>query len=381
MMRIALVAHVRHPIAPPFAGGMEAHSWHLARHLAARGHDVTLFASGDSAPHAPPGVRVHPILDTHYDATYPWHRFHGTTVLTDHLDRAHARACRDLIDGRFDVIHNNSLHRFLPRLALARGLPMVTSLHVPPFDVLRRAVHHGVAPWSRVTATSALQITRWWPDGAPPEASVLPNGIDLEDWPFVPQGDGSAVWSGRITPTKGTHQAAEAARIAGLPLTIFGTIEHRDYFEDRVSPLLGDGIRYGGHLSSPDLAREIGRASVLLFTPLWDEPFGLAAIEAMATGLPVACTDMGAVREVVGPAGTYAPRDDAPALARALTCALSIPRGACRRRVERKFTIARMIVRAEALYDSVKAARPNEPPNCIFAPHELQIDAPTALLA
>ncbi|WP_371158203.1 glycosyltransferase [Jannaschia sp. 2305UL9-9] len=371
MMRIALIAHVRHPIAPPFAGGMEAHSWHLARHLAARGHQVTMFASGDSAPHAPPGVTVHPIMETHYDATYPWHRFHGTDVLTDHLDAAHARACADLIAGDFDIIHNNSLHRYLPRLAVAHGLPMVTSLHVPPFEVLRRAIHDATAPWSRVTATSALQLTRWWPDGAPEAASVLPNGIDPADWPFVPEGDGSAVWFGRITPTKGTHLAAEAARLAGVPLTIFGTVEHRDYFQDRVVPHLGGDIRYGGHLAGPDLAVQVGRASALLFTPLWDEPFGLAAIEAMATGLPVACIDMGAVREVVGPAGTYAPPDDAPALAQALTRALTLSRGAARDRVERLFTIDRMGQRAEALYDAARAARPAPPTGRRFAPHEL----------
>ena len=67
-MRVAIVGHVRHAIAPPFAGGMEAHCWHLARALAGRGHEVTLLASADSAAGAPEGVRLHPILERHYDA-------------------------------------------------------------------------------------------------------------------------------------------------------------------------------------------------------------------------------------------------------------------------------------------------------------------------
>ncbi|WP_281827435.1 glycosyltransferase [Jannaschia rubra] len=372
-MRIALVAHIRHPIAPPFAGGMEAHSWHLARHLADRGHEVTVFASGDSASGMPAGVRVHAVLPVHYDAEFPWHRYHGTTVLTDHLDHAYARAARDLLRGRFDVIHNNGLHRFIPRLAASEGLPMVTSLHVPPFDVLRRAVHDSVAPWVRFTTTSQVQVRRWWPDGAPAEASVLSNGIDLADWPYVPQGDGSAVWCGRITPTKGTHLAAQAARLAGVPLTIFGTIEHRDYFEAEVRPHLSSAIRYGGHLAGPALAREVGKASALLFTPLWDEPFGLAAIEAMATGLPVACIDMGAVREVVGDTGTYAPPHDPEALAEALKAAIGMSRPACRARVERHFSVQRMIDRAEDIYTEAIAGRPVRRPGRSFAPHELRI--------
>lgn len=373
MMRIALVAHVRHPIATPFAGGMEAHSWHLARHLANRGHDVTLFASADSAADLPPGVRLHPIVAEHYDAVYPWHRFHGTKALTAHLDRAYAGAARGLLDGAFDVIHNNSLHRFMPRLAAARGLPMVTSLHVPPFDVLRRAVRDSVVPWVRFTATSRVQLARWWPDGPPSEASVLSNGIDLSDWPFVPRGNGTAVWSGRITPTKGTHLAVQAARIAGVPLTIFGTIEHRDYFEERVRPHLSDRIRYAGHLSGPALAREIGAASALLFTPLWDEPFGLVAIEAMAAGVPVACTRMGAVHEVVGETGTYAPAEDPQALADALVAAMRLSRTACRDRVARLFTVQDMVAQAEDLYARVAGASPPATRPRAFRPHELHI--------
>ncbi|WP_299649048.1 glycosyltransferase [uncultured Jannaschia sp.] len=379
MMRIAVVAHVRHPIAPPFMGGMEAHSWHLADALARRGHEVTLFASGDSAAGAPAGVAVHPVLEEHYDRRFPWHDFHGTDILNDHVDAGFARAAAALRDGGFDVIHNNSLHRFPPRLARAEQLPMVTSLHIPPFAVLRRAVHDSAAPWSRFTVTSELQRGRWWPEGAPEEASVLHNGIDLAQWPFVPEGDGSAIWIGRITPNKGTHLAVQAARIAGVPLTIYGAIEHLDYFQDEVAPWLGPEIRYGGHLSGRDLAATLGAASVLLFTPLWDEPFGLAAIEAMACGLPVAAIEMGAVREVIGPAGAYAPRDDAPALARAVQDALTIPRGVGRNRVERLFTLERMIDGCERRYETVRKGLSAHRPAKRFTTRELSVDTYQAI--
>ncbi|WP_308917611.1 glycosyltransferase [Jannaschia sp. LMIT008] len=357
MMRIALVGHIRHPIAPPFAGGMEAHTWHLAERLAARGHDVTLFASGDSADGAPRGVTVHPVVGSHYDHTHPWHRYHDTPELNAHQDLAFAGAARDLLSGGFDVIHNNSLHRYPPRLGAAMRMPTVTSLHVPPFDALRRAVHESATPWTRFTVTSRVQARRWWPATPPAQASVVWNGIDPDAWPFVPQGDGTAVWSGRITPNKGTHLAVRAAAIAGVPLTLFGTIEHRDYFQDEVKPHLTADIRYGGHLRGADLAREIGRASAMLFTPLWDEPFGLVAIEAMATGLPVASIENGAVREVIGSCGTYAPAHDAPALARALRAAMDLPRRACRARVMDRFTLDRMTDRLEQSYREAVAAR------------------------
>jgi glycosyltransferase involved in cell wall biosynthesis len=367
-VKIALMTHIRHPVRPPFMGGMEAHGWYLARELAARGHAVTMFASGDSAP--PPGVTLHPVVAEHYDRRYPWHDFHGTDTLNDHLDTAFAGACRDVAAGGFDVVHNNTLHRFVPRVSRAKRLPMVSSMHVPPFAALRRAMNDSLAPWHLVTTCSRRQLGRWW-DDTPPSARVVGNGIALADWPYCAAGDGSAVWAGRITPTKGAHLAAQAARIAGVPLTLYGVVEHRDYFENEVRPHLGGDIRYGGHFEGADLAAAFGRASALLFTPLWDEPFGLAAIEAMACGLPVAAIEMGAVREVIGECGAYAPPDDAAALARALREAMALPRKAARARVEGRFSVRAMVDGYEALYGEAIAARDAEWPGIAYAPHEL----------
>ncbi|MEX3314744.1 glycosyltransferase [Sulfitobacter sp. PS-8MA] len=356
-LRIAIVGHIRHPIAAPFKGGMEAFTHALARMLAARGHEVTLLASGDSAAGLPPGVTLLPICEAHYDARYPWHEYHGTEVLNDHLDECYARAARLLLEGRFDVVHNNALHRFLPRLSRARRVPMVTSLHIPPFKVLRRAVTDGSAPWHLTTVVSERQRGIWYPEGAPATAHVVHNGIDLAHWRQGGVGDGSAVWAGRITPTKGTHLAAEAAQLAGVPLRIYGAIEHRDYFEEAVKPHLHGAVDYGGHLDTAALADAYGRASVALFTPQWEEPFGLAAVEAMATGLPVAATPHGAVEEVIGEAGVIACDDTAEALAQALKQALTIPPARPRARVERLFDADHMVTRFETLYRRAVAAR------------------------
>ncbi|MDF1728726.1 MAG: glycosyltransferase family 4 protein [Sulfitobacter sp.] len=346
-LHIAVLGHIRHPVARPFMGGMEAHCWHLVQALCDRGHEVTLFAAGDSDA---PG-NLHPVIPRHYDADLPWHDWHGSDRLNDLLDSAYGGILGTLASGAFDLVHNNSLHRFPPRLARRERLPTLTSLHVPPFGPLRRAVHASAAPWSHFTVCSAEQRKQWWPDGAPDEAHLVPNGIDLNVWPYQPQGNGSAVWAGRITPTKGAEVAVQAARMADIPLTLFGAIEHRDYFEERIRPHLGGDIRYGGHLSQTELAREIGAASVFLFTPLWDEPFGLVAAEAMACGTPVAALPMGAVAEVLGEDGGVLARDCAvEALVDAMYRALALPRKAVHDRAAARYGIERMVSHYEALY-------------------------------
>lgn len=349
-MRIALLAHVRQPIAEPFMGGMEAHSWHLAAGLAARGHEVVLFASGDSDSR----FAIDPVLSEHYERTFPWQEHRGSAPLIAHVDAGYEAACDRIAAGGFDVVHNNSLHRFPLQRAAAGGVPTLTSLHVPPFDALHWFVKASAAPRHRLTVTSAAQMHAWWPDGAPAEAGVLHNGIDPAAWPFRATGDGSAVWCGRITTNKGTHLAIEAARRCGIPLTLFGAIEERAYWDAMVRPELKGGIRYGGHLQAAALAAEIARTSVFLFTPCWDEPFGLVAVEAMACGLPVASFDRGAAREIVAEAGVFAPPDDAAALADAIPAALRIDRMIPFERVTRLFTRDIWLDGCERLYDTVR---------------------------
>lgn len=363
MMRIALLAHVRHPIAPPFMGGMEAHSWHLARGLVARGHDVTLFGPGDSDA----AGTLWPILPQSYNGDY----LPGEPELNAWLDARFAKASEAILDGGFDVIHNNSLHRYPPRLARQHRLACVTSLHIPPFDALHRAVLDSAAPWSRFTVTSDRQVDSWWDGTPPPQATVVHNGIDPDLWPFSPSGDGSAVWAGRITPNKGAHLAVRAAALAGIPLTLFGAIENRGYFNAEIQPFLQGDIRYGGHLPGTDLAAEFGRASVLMFTPLWDEPFGLTAVEAMCCGLPVAAIDMGAAREVIAEGGRFAIDATPQDLADAVTAAMDIPRQVPRDRVLAHFTIDRMIADYEGEYAAAIAGLSQPAPRVSFPKWDL----------
>ncbi|MGR3435953.1 MAG: glycosyltransferase [Shimia sp.] len=353
-MRVAVVAHIRHPIAEPFQGGMEAHCHRLVRGLMARGHDVKLFASGDSDPTLP----LYPIVAEHYDRDYPWAEHVGSARLNALQDAAYGGCLAALRAGGFDVVHNNSLHRYLPRAARALGLPMVTSLHVPPFDVLERAVTDGLAPWGRVTVTSRAHGAMWWPGVLPDGVEVVGNGIDLTAWPYRAEGNGRAAWVGRVHPNKGLHVAAEAAALSGIPLDIYGVMEDRAYFDAEVAPHLSERIVYHGALDSEALAARLGAASVLAFTPLWPEPFGLVAAEAMACGVPVAALPNGAAAEVVGAGGALAEDDTAEGLATAMQAAARIPRGLVRAEAEQRHGEDRMLAGYEGAYDRAIAARP-----------------------
>lgn len=349
-MRIAVIAHLRHPIAAPFMGGMEAHCHQLVTALGARGHAVTLFASRDSDRALP----LFPIADKHYDAVLPWAQWHGTDTLTAFQDDAFATGWRAITQGGFDVVHNNAMHSALHSWAHADRQAMVTSLHVPAFDGLARALVDHSAPWLCQTATSHAHAASWW-DEPPATASIVHNGIDTDRWRFTHRGNGRAVWAGRITPNKGTAVALRAAAQAGIALDVIGPIDCMDYFGTEVAPLLAPDRRYHGHLAGDALVEAIGAASVLLATPMWDEPFGLIAAEAMACGVPVAALDRGALAEVVGGCGVLA--IDAASLAAAIVPAIAIPRANCRARVLQHFSVDAMIQGYERAYAAAIAGR------------------------
>lgn len=352
-MRIALVAHLRHRIAEPFMGGMEAHTFRLAEALIRRGHRVTLFAAGDSDPR----FEIDAVIDEHYEARYPWRIYRQDQRLYSYLDTAMAQARDRIFSGAYDVVHNNGLHRFILQAACASGRPMVTSVHIPPFDPLHGEVLAANAPNHRYAVVSHDQVGRWWPDAVPDEVGVVHNGIDLDRWPFAGDAQDHALWCGRLTPDKGPHLAIAAARRAGIALRLFGLIEDQGYFDREIAPWLGDDIRYGGNLTGERLGAEMRQAGVLVFTPCWHEPFGLVLVEAMASGTPVAAFDRGAVREIVDDTcGVLVPPGDVAALADAMVAARRLPRAASRQRAETAFGIDRMVDGYERLYGLAIAA-------------------------
>lgn len=351
-MKIAVLAHIRHPIAEPFMGGMEAHCRMLCDGLRAAGHEVTLFASGRSED-----VGLIPICDAPYDEVLPWKVYRGTPELAEFQGRAFDRAWEVIRASDFDVVHNNSLYPAIIDWAARDRVPCVTSQHVPPFASMRDAVvRHAVDPIIGTTVTSRSQLELW---GSIPNDSidVVHNGIRCDQWIPCGKADDYFVWTGRITPTKGTAEAARAARIAGAKLKIFGPVEDARYFALQVEPHLTDGIEFHGHRTSEELRPIVARAKGALVTPLWDEPFGLVAAEALSCGTPVCTFDNGALAEVIGDCGFVVPSKDVGALARAMQSIEAVDRNSCRQRALTHFSVQSMIEGYERSYRKVMMAQ------------------------
>ncbi|WP_413759313.1 glycosyltransferase [Streptomyces sp. MMBL 11-3] len=352
-LRIALIASARFPVREPFAGGLEAHTWTLARALRARGHQVRLFA----APGSDPGldvteIPVHlPALSTaaRSDVSMPDGRW-----MEEH--HAYLKLMLDLAGegGRsFDVVQNNSLHYLPVAMAPAVGIPVVTTLHTPPTPWLESAIQtHGPGAVT-FTAVSAHTAAAWQP--LVPAARVIRNGVDTARWPIGPGGP-HLVWFGRIVPEKGPHLAAEAARRAGRPLRLAGPVGDREYFEECLVPLLDDDIRYVGHLDRRALAALVGTSAAALVTPCWDEPYGLVVAEALSCGTPVCGFDRGALGEILtDECGLLAPADDVDALARLVDGTTRLDRHAARDRADRFCTLESMADGYTSLYQELAA--------------------------
>ncbi|MFD3675720.1 glycosyltransferase [Streptomyces sp. NPDC058613] len=350
-LRVALIASARFPISEPFAGGLEAHTWWLARALHRRGHHVELFAAPGSDPEL--GARELPVRRTvlsdaaRSDASMP-----SVTWMEEH--HAYLGLMLDLArDGehRFDVVHNNSLHYLPVAMAAALRVPVVTTLHTPPTPWLESAITAQDNCPVTFTAVSRFTAGSWRP--TVPAARVVRNGIDTDFWRPGP-GGGDLVWSGRLVPEKGPHLAIEAARAAGMPLRIAGPVSDRAYFEDRVAPLLGDDVRYVGHLDRRELAELLGSAGAALVTPGWDEPYGLVVAEALACGTPVCGFDRGALSEILTPdCGLLAPPGDVDALAELIPRAVKLDRRDARRRAEEFCSLGRAADAYTRLYEEV----------------------------
>ena len=352
-LRICLIASSRFPVREPFAGGLEAHTHSLATALARRGHEVTLFA----APGTDPALDARELTIAPFEfsaaarsdvAAPPEHwmqEHHAYLGLMLELSRTAGE--------RFDLVHNNSLHHLPVAMSETLPVPLLTTLHTPPTPWLESAMR--LTPSARFIAVSRFTADQWQ---ASTDAEVILNGVDTTRWRLGPGGEG-AIWSGRLVAEKGPHLAVEAARVAGMPLDLAGPIYDHDYFDRLIAPRLDDRIRYLGHLGTSELAERVGRASVAVVTPQWEEPYGLVAAEAMACGTPVAAFSRGALPEIVTPeSGRLARPGDPDSLAEAMLAASRLPRAGVRRHAELHCSLDAMVRGYEAQYEAaVEPAR------------------------
>lgn len=352
-MRICLVASSRYPVAEPFMGGLEAHTHSLAAALKRRGHEVLVFAGHGSDP-ALEAVTLDVAPFASSDAARSDVGSRPEQWMQEHhayLDLMLALARGD--HGHVDVVHNNSLHH-LP-IAMSRTLPapLLTTLHTPPIAWLESAAEFAASSAHYVAVSDHLAGS--WSHVV--DAQTIPNGIDTTAWRRGPGGP-RAVWSGRLVAEKAPHEAIDAALLAGVPLDLVGPAHDRAYFDRAVAPRLGPDVRYLGHLAGEPLRRLVGDAGVAVVTPAWDEPFGLVAAEALASGTPVAAYDRGALPEIVTPAcGRLAAGGDVVALADAIREAMTLDRDAARRRAVEHFDVEVMVDRYEQTYRWLAGAR------------------------
>lgn len=350
-MQVAVIASSRFPISEPFAGGLEAHVWHLTRQLQRRGHRVTLFAApGSDRELAAECLDVDPVIlsdQARADVSMP-----ALWAMTEH--HAYLRLMLDLAAGRaghFDLIHNHSLH-YLP-IAMSPTLrtPMVSTLHTPPTPWLESALQMTAGGEVRLVAVSEHTAAAWRHVTGP--ISVVPNGVDTTRWGAGPGGD-ALIWTGRIVREKGPDLAIEAAARAGYALDLAGPIVDREFFDELIAPRLGPRLRYLGHLAQADLADAVGAAAAALVTPRWNEPYGLVVAEALACGTPVAAFARGGIPEIVTDAcGRLVPADDVAALADIIPEVTRLSRRAARTRAMTACSLDVMVDRYEDIYDDL----------------------------
>jgi glycosyltransferase involved in cell wall biosynthesis len=360
-MRVALVAPLVSAIAQPYLGGAQALLADLAQGLLQRGHNVTLFARDDSFV---PGIDIRPIMvpDDVQPADFSEEareRPADTSFFTQ------ANLFLDLFlqlqrrSAEFDVIH---VHAFdWPAYAcstLIHDIPVLHTLHLPAvspeINTALRVLDQQGHPVTLITVSHACAST--YLDCTSID-HVIYNGLDLDAIPFSskPSKEAPLLFAGRIAPEKGVEDAIEIAEMAGYRLLIAGGIYDRRYYEERIRPKLlaaGERVTYLGQLERLALWKIMGQSLGLLFPIEWDEPFGLTAVEAMATGTPVIAYRRGAMEEIIrhGETGFLVEEGERAHAAALVDDLFDIPRARCRAHVEANFALDEMIDAYERVY-------------------------------
>ncbi|MGC2202026.1 MAG: glycosyltransferase family 4 protein [Stellaceae bacterium] len=327
-MRIAQIAPLIEAVPPKLYGGTERIVAYLTDELVAMGHEVTLFASGDSVTTArleagwPRALRLDPSARDYI------------APLITMLERLVPRA------GEFDVVHLHCDYLAYPILTRA-GVPFLATLHGRLDLPELRALY---AAYSDVPVVSISDTQRQPLPEVGYLATVhhgLPEGLLR---PGTGRG-GYLAFLGRISPEKAPDRAIRIAQRAGIKLKIAAKIDRvdREYFKAEIEPLLAQPhVEFIGEIGDCEKAEFLGEAAGLLFPIAWPEPFGLVMIEAMACGTPVIAMRGGSVAEVIEEGVTGFVVDDEAAAARAAEQASRLDRGRIRTIFEQRFTARRM---------------------------------------
>ncbi len=355
-MRIALVAPPLLPIPPSGYAGTERVVAVLAEELTRRGHDVTLFASGDSRV----PCELVPTVDR---ALWAGPSSLRPDTVFDDAEALFLARTADMVwrqHERFDVIHAHlEGHGFL--LARHCPTPVVTTLH-GRLDAPGLSELLGDFPEIPLVSVSDNQ-RRWFPDAH--WMATVHHGMPLDGIPFGDEARGYLALVGRIAREKGVAEAVEVARATGIPLKIAARVRldaERRMFQEVLEPAIRDGVaEYLGELSVRDRDALYAGALATLMLGAWPEPFGLVAIESMAAGTPVIARRAGALPELVEHGRDGYLVDDVQEAVFAVGLAPRLDRRSVRDRALRRFAPERMVDAYEAVYRRVMGLRANRP--------------------
>ena len=365
-MKIAIMAPLVTAIREPQLGGSQAFVSDLARGLAGRGHDVHVYAASGSEI---PGVEV---IDTGVDPRSlagTLYRALGTPAgesagpgpaepdpAAAAAESAFTTAYTAMRASRYDVIHNHAFDAPAVRLATALQTPVVHTLHLPPDKAVSAALRD-VARRTRppaVATVSVFQASAW--RRIVPVDAVLPPYPPTRAIPWSGAAGPGALFAGRLSPEKGTAEAIDIARAAGVPIDVYGDVYDAGYSREQIDPRRGrPGVTVHPGVPRAALWEIMARAAVVLCPARWDEPFGLAAAEAQACGTPVVAFRRGGLREVIadGVTGFLVPPDDVALAAEAVSRAAGLSRAACREHAEGQLDLEMSLDAHERLYRRV----------------------------
>jgi glycosyltransferase involved in cell wall biosynthesis len=330
--RIAVLSPVAWRTPPRQYGAWETVAANIAEGLAARGWDVTLFATGDSVTRA----HLHAVVDQGYeeDCTVD-----PKVAEYLHISEAFEHA------AEFDLIHS---HYDFMALTYSRlvATPVLTTVHgfsspkiMPVYRKYGDGYFVSISDSDRAPGLNYV--------------ATVYNGIDLSLYPFQESPGDDLIFLGRIHPDKGVHLAIQVAHLSGLPLVIAGIIQDKQYFRDQIEPHLNEQIRYVGPVDVCGKNELFARARALLHLNTIPERFGLVLAEANAAGVPVIAMDLGSCREVIKDNQTgflVTSVDEAIAAFERLE---EIDRRVCRRRVQECFSIQTMVAAYEQVYATI----------------------------
>ena len=337
-MRIAQISPLFESVPPQLYGGTERVVSYLTEALVARGHDVTLFASGDSVTAAK--------LVSHRDVALRLDPAPLKSAVAAHLSMLHG--IREVADD-FDVLH---FHIDLLPLPIFDDIAQkcVFTLHGRQD---KQDLPQAYRRWARFPLVSISDHQRRpiaWANWQQTILHGMPLSVLLP--PAAPSGDYLA-FLGRISPEKRPDRAIEIARLAGLPLKIAAKVDAADkrYFHEVIEPMLADGgVEFIGEIDDAGKPEFLGNAAALLFPIDWPEPFGLVMIEAMACGTPVVAWREGSVPEVIDQGMTGFVVDTIAGAVEAIERCRQLDRADVRARFEQRFDAQRMAADYESLY-------------------------------